>query len=229
MRQINVRLAVMGAIFAITLSLAATPAQAAPVTYAYTGNTFTFCGFGCPGQSGDDAAPANWADDFILATLTFDGALAPNLTFADDVLANLLAWTTTDNLGTFFLSSALGHTLGWEGLPGLQLETDSVGNIVKWVMTPTDGVTDANGNLVGTGIGIVNPTFVCPGCGPNDEDIPVADFAGVKVRQPGEWNAGSSVPGSWVRQVAVPEPTALMLTALGLAGLGLRRRRRNSR
>ena len=210
---------IVAAAAVVMTSFIATPTQAAPITYDYTGSFFTFCGFGCP-----DHAPVDPRGvDYIIASLSFAAPLAPNLTFADDVLSALTGWTMTDALGSFFYASANGDVLNGlpsDGIPPLKLSTNSSGGIVDYVMA-VDAVSQAV---------ILSPPFPCPAseCG---VDVDIAAFVAVNLALGDslEWDAASSVPGQWTNPAAVPEPATLALTGLGLAGIVTRFRRRRSR
>lgn len=212
---------------AVATQLIATSAHA-DVIYDYRGNPFTFCGFGCPGTPGNpDAAPSNWDEDYLIASLTFAAPLAPNLTFADDVNAGLLGFTIGDALGEFTTSG--GSLPDWVleddgdvfSLPGLRLSTDAAGNIVTWFVS-VDGITQAV---------IANPPIsycTVEECG---VEFDLADVVAVNIGLDDslEWDAGGSTPGTWtLRQTAVPEPTLLALGGIALAGFAVRNRRRRS-
>ena len=142
MPRIRVHGLAIVAVAALLIQVASTEARAA-VIYDYRATEFTFCGYGCPGNGPEpDGAPANWDEDFLIASLTFDAPLAPNLVLGDDVRAGLLAYTITDKLGTFFESGTELPDVEEDGqvIPGLQLATDAAGNIVSWIMF-VDGTT----------------------------------------------------------------------------------------
>ena len=200
------------------LHTSALSAAAAPITYEYTGQFFNFCGFGCP-----EHAPSNpLGADYLKVSLTFDNPLAPNLTFADDVLSLLTAWTFTDAFGSFEATSTNGSTL-----LGLELGTDAGGNIVQWRMGVHSATTEA---------AILNPPFECP-IGECDDFVIVylSDFAAVNLfgAEEDEWDSGvgteseEGLPGRW-RQAQVPEPASLFLLSTGAAGILLRRKRRET-
>lgn len=224
MRRVRFARGVIVACAVVFVLVAATPARADHITYDYQGLPFTFCGFGCPGQPGSEVAPANWNEDFIIASLTFSAPLAPNLTFDDDVRAGLVAFSITDAFGSFFMS---GSTLpdvvddddGVEvTFPGLVLATDAAGNIVRYFMA-VKGLSEA---------GVSNPPLFCAECG----NVNIADFVAVNIGLDDslEWDAFSSEPGRWqLRTAAVPEPATLALGAVALAGFAVRNRRRRSR
>jgi hypothetical protein len=210
MRRVHGLAIVTVAVFLIQVTAEASAA----VIYDYRGNEFEFCGFGCPDQGPEpDVAPPNWDDDFVIASLTFDAPLAPNLTFDDEVRTGLIAFTMTDKLGTFFLSGSElpdGEEDG-ETIPGLKLATDGSGNIISWVMTAFHPDS--------TSAGIFNPVVHCPDeCGPG-----IADFVAVENAQNDEWDAFSFTPGQW-QQRAVPEPATVALSLVALGGFAIRRR-----
>jgi hypothetical protein len=198
------------------LHTSAPSAAAAPITYEYTGQFFNFCGFGCPEHAPSDPVGA----DYLKVSLTFDNPLAPNLTFADDVLSLLTGWTFTDAFGSFEATSTNGSTL-----LDLQLGTDAGGNIVQWLMGVHSATTEAF---------ILNPPFECP-IGECDDNVVfyISDFAAVGLFGPeeNEWDSGvatdqeEGLPGRW-RQAQVPEPATLFLFSAGAAGVLLRRKRR---
>lgn len=200
-----------------------TPVQATPLTYDYTGTLFTFCGFGCPGSSHPGNVPADWASDYVLASITFAAPLAPNLPLTDES-ASLTAWTIKDALGHFSLSSAAGDVLRGnlaDGIPPLVLSTNANGDIMNYIMS-----TGPLPGSVGTQVAILNPPVICVECG----GVPIASFVAVNFGNDNlEWDAFSSVPGRWTNLAAVPEPATLTLTGLGLAGIVTRYRRRRSR
>ena len=219
MRRVQLRSAAIVVAVAGILQFTAPSAQADPVTYLYTGSLFEFCGYGCP-----ESAPADWASDYILASLTFDAPLPPNLPLTEVLsspgLPGLVSWTMSDFLGTFSLSSADGPLMGFpeDGLPPLMLSTDANGNILDYIM----GTSPAPGT-VGTLVFVVNPPFFCEECDGIDLASGVAvNFGDDEI----EWDAFSTVPGEWTRVKAVPEPSTLMLIGLGLAGIATRRRQR---
>jgi hypothetical protein len=199
----------------LLLQVATTDAEAAAI-YDYRGNEYTFCGFNCP-----EVPPPNWDEDYLIASLTFNAPLAPNLTFDDEVRTGLVEYTVTDHLGTFFQT---GNTLpdgeeDGEVIPGLRLATDANGNITAWIMA-TDGLSSTFSS---------NPPFICPAseCG---EDLAIADFVAVNIGLPGdedEWDAGNSTPGAWSLRAQVPEPATLALSLIALGGFAVRQRRQS--
>ena len=76
------------------------------------GNPSRFAGTAVPPEM--DHAPADWASDYIIASITLAAPLPPNMPLTD-VTPSLVAWTMRDALGYFFLSSANGDQL--RGIP----------------------------------------------------------------------------------------------------------------
>ena len=206
-----------GVIVAVALLLSVSATQVdANVIYDYRGNEFTLCGFGCP-----ENPPPNWDEDYLIASLTFDAPLAPNLTFDDEVRTGLVGYTVTDKLGTFFET---GNTLpdgedDGNVVPGLKLATDASGNITAWIMA----VEGVSGDTFSA-----NPPLICPAeeCG---EEVNFADYVAVRIG-PGEddwWDAVSETPGAW-RLRDVPEPATAVLSLIVLGGFAVRQRRQLS-
>jgi len=210
---------IVAALFTVILVWAGigAPSASADTIYNYTGSQFVVCGYGCGPFSTDllndpNNAPANWASDYIIASISFANPLGANLTFADNTFSLLTAWTMKDALGYFSLSSAAGDVLAGdlgEGLPALVLSTDSNGSIVNYIMS-----TSPNAGSVGTGLAISNPPLQCPEC----NGFVIAGGAAVNTGSDAlEWDAFTNVPGHWTNATAVPEPSSLVLTSLGLA------------
>ena len=210
----RVRIANWGLIAAavVLIQVAGTNVEAAAI-YDYRGNEFIFCGFGCP-----ETSPPNWDEDYLIASLTFSAPLAPNLTFDDEVRTDLVQFSVTDKLGTFFHSGNELPDVEDDGelIPGLKLATDAAGNITAWIMA-TGGLTQTFS---------AGPPIICPAedCG---EDVAIADFVAVNIGLPGdddEWDAGNGTPGEWnLRQV--PEPATLALSLIALGGFAVRQRK----
>jgi hypothetical protein len=236
MRGISIRSAVIAAVAAVIMPLAASVAEADPITYNYIGNNFTFCGFGCPdhlpagvtatliGEEGEAVIT-----DYIIASLTFADALPfnpadPNHMYTQSELPAILAWSIGDASGAISLS---GTTFGpfppfeddgqLNSLPPLMLSTDASGNIVNYLM----GVHVAP-HLVF----IANPpqTFEDDGMQFSVADALTAFYAA----DPGgsdetEFDLFGSTPGHWTMVTgvqAVPEPGTLLLVSSGVVLLG---------
>ena len=168
-------------------------APAGPAVYAYQGAAFTFCGYGCPEDS-----PINWQQERVIASLTFDAPLPPNLP-PTDILSSpgapkLIAWTIGDALGFFHFSSAAGDTLTGlpeDGVPPLVLSTNASGDILNYVMSTV---------VRGSQVAITNPPFPCPECGSD-----IAAIAAVNIdNDEREWDAGTATPGQWTSLATVP-------------------------
>jgi hypothetical protein len=209
-----------GVIVAVALLLSVSATQVdANVIYDYRGNEFVVCGTGCPENS-----PPDWDEDYLIASLTFDAPLAPNLTFDDEVRTGLVQYTVTDKLGTFFETGTTLPDIEDDGevFPGLKLATDADGNITAWIM-----VTEGEG--VSADTLSANPPLICPAeeCG---EELSFADYIAVDVG-PGEddwWDAVSETPGAWRLRAQVPEPATLALSLIALGGFAVRQRRQSS-
>jgi hypothetical protein len=183
----------------------------AAVIYDYRGTEFTFCGHGCP-----EFSPPNWEEDYVIASLTFDAPLAPNLTFDDEVRTGLVSYTETDKLGSFFLTGTALPDSEDDGviIPGLKLATDANGNITSWFMVVDDP----------SHVWLTNPPFVCP---PGECVQGFADYAGINLGSGDDWwEATSQVPGAWSRRAEVPEPATLALGLVAVGGFAVRQRRR---
>jgi hypothetical protein len=198
----------------VLIPVAATTAESA-VIYDYRGSEFTLCGTGCPENS-----PPNWDEDYLIASLTFDAPLAPNLTFADEVRTGLIAYTVGDKLGILFQTGTeLPDNDEDDGIiPGLKLATDANGNITAWIMSTEP---EGQGGTISA-----NPPFVCPAeeCG---EELIIADYFAVDMG-PGDddwWDAISGTPGVWSVRAQVPEPATLALGLIALGGFAARQRR----
>jgi hypothetical protein len=200
-------------VVAILLKGAATEAKAA-VIYDYRGPEFTFCGTGCP-----ENAPPNWEEDYLIASLTFDEPLAPNLTFDDEVRTGLVEFTATNHFGSYFQSGNSLPDGEDDGMvvPGLKLATDDNGNITAWIMTILEGP----GDWLST-----HPAFVCPAdeCG---AEVAFANYLAVRVG-PGQddwYDTLAETPGAWSLRAQVPEPATLALSLIALGGFAVRQRK----
>lgn len=193
----------------LVIQVAATQAEAA-VIYDYRGTEFTICGTGC-----QENGPPNWDEDYLIASLTFEAPLAPNLTFDDEVRTGLLQYTATDKLGTFVETGTTLPDVDDDGeiFPGLKLATDANGNITSWIMW----VAEANHAVT------ANPPLVCP---PEEcsEALSIANYIGVTTG-PGFWDAVSETPGTWSLRTQVPEPATLALSLIVLGRFAVRQRR----
>jgi len=228
--------AIFAAAVFVTVQLISPSAQAGPITYNYVGNLFNGCGYGCPGHPDEDDgsinAPANWASDRILASLTFAEALQANMSFQDVYSSpNLLSWSIGDAFGTFSLSSATGGSLNIPfSTSPLMLSTDASGNIVNYLMGYG---LDESDFTIRTEIGILNPPIQCPAGECDVVDIYFSDFFTPNLYSNVEWDAfvastsPTGAPGQWTRtETPVPEPASLTLTLMGLGGVLVRRRTR---
>lgn len=195
----------------VSVALLATPARGAWVQM-YTGNAFTFVN--------DETPPAGTYDTSmsIDASFTFGSALAPNL-LTEDVAASVLTFSVSDDRNT--LTDGTGANIAF-----FTVSTDAVGTITEWnfgvslgdpLMSVGDQSFAISSNSTQFDLAVILECTVSP-CGFGGSVN--ADFA---LAPPGTW-AGT--------EVAVPEPSALALFAIGLVGLGFlgwRRRRRAGR
>jgi hypothetical protein len=160
-------------------------------TYRYTGNSFNRCNgvFAV-----NDNCPANYASDYVTASVTFLSPLGPNLSAANELNSpNLVSWTLGDAFGSLALSSTDVNAA--QELTALSFSTNSVGGITGWTMdgqTPNFMESPSGGQ--GSAVGLVNPTFIGGGTG-----LPLADYfvANGGDSAPTGYNSGDSIPGTW--------------------------------
>ena len=155
-----------------------------PVTYSYTGSSFSECN-GVTGPANGNC-PANYTSDYILASFGFSAPLDANLSSVDESSSpNLAAWTIRDALGYSFFSSEDPNAAA--ELVALTLSTNSAGKIVAWNIQISDFTHGESG---GTGFFMTSPTFICGGTG-----LPCADNI-VSINGSSS-NLGNATPGQW--------------------------------
>jgi len=174
----------------ITVFAAALPAlrSANVVTYQYKGNFFTRCS--------NVTCPADYASDYITASVIFSGPLANSLPLSGQ-LSSVTAWTVQDALGYFHFSStdtnAAAELVNLSGQPAdMSFSTDSSGSIVNYLV-------DAE-NPLAVAI-IINPTFT------GGSGLQIADTMLINTGTSTGWTAANSTPGQW--SVAQPGPACL--------------------
>ena len=147
------------------------------LTYNYRGTPFTRCG-------SSPNCPANYASDYIIASISLAAPLTPNLPLTGE-LSSLTAWTISDALGSFSFSStdsAAAAELGSiNGCTDMSFSTNSSGNIVDWCMGA------GNAEFVGF---TINPTFI------GGSGLPIADTFLINPGMAQE-NVTTSTPGQW--------------------------------
>jgi hypothetical protein len=219
---------------------AATPAaRAADVTWNYVGNPFdTAVGLTDP-----------LLGDSIIASFTFNGPLAPNLTDAD-LSADIVSWTMGDSYGIFSYTSGEADVT----LLGAYFSTDAQGNIsANFFQAPEAIEVDAKVALdcdpaaVSCGNSIVCadskcmsindwlPNFVNPPAGPDffrlEITSNISGFEGISGSDGADVlsNGGDAVyltspnPGVWTES---PEPGTVLMLGTGLLGLAAAGKRR---
>lgn len=177
-------------LLAITVFGAALPVlrSANNVTYEYKGDFFTRCSNG--------TCPANYASDYLIATVTFNAPLGNSLPLAGQS-SSLIAWTIHDALGYFNLSStdpnAASELVNLTGKPAdMSFSTDSNGNIVNYRVDGQNSLVDAI---------LINPTFT------SGSGLQIADTMLINPGTSTGWTAANSTPGQW--SVAQSAPACL--------------------
>ncbi|BCS35878.1 hypothetical protein TBR22_A51130 [Luteitalea sp. TBR-22] len=203
-----------------SMALAATLLTAAParasVIYTYTGAAYAFV------SGGGQATPADLytIDDRVTGTIELAAPLAANLSFQN---VTPTAFSFFDGVGSIDDTNAT--------LTQFVVATNGDGAIVEWLVTVeafaalTDGGTwgkmtfNRTGGLFGTSVshaqcGVGSSAFGC-----------ALGVAGAYYQE-----ASGGGPGQWRQEdVAVPEPTSLVLVGAALAGFTARRRASRTR
>jgi hypothetical protein len=140
--------------------LTATSVQAVPTTYQYTGNPFT-----------DVTAPYT-TSDFVTATLTLAGPLAPNMPLTS---VTPIAFTLSDGVQTITnLTPGLFNA-------AFSVETGGAGQIRFWIMEVTFGGHGIGPYIVSDGTGDPDNTFDA------GSDDTFHESYGVNNGAPGRW------------------------------------------
>ena len=193
------------------------------------------------------AVTMNWTDAAGTLTTTNPGyedtlTVSPSTTFSMLVTLNVNSYTGGDRWNVLAANNA-------DGTDGFRLRIENQWMLLKYKdgNTERDASNGTNGNLSSTLTstnGTLRVAFSVTEDGIrvaiNDNDTIYANTAAITFDELTNWTIGTHVPGVDLVQVdvyegvawtdeqlhaaAIPEPTALALLALGVAGVALRRR-----
>jgi len=218
-----------GAVLVVVVisSFGPTRANASPITFQFNMPAWDeLDGPGAAAQFGSNAILDLTMDNGNISHLsqsyTFNNILSASVSVVGGAFVG--AWTSADvsftnDPGTTFL------TTNATGTPTLDLLTDASHPF------PSPGVFFLNSSFEGLFLSVGNPTVSDVGFQIAGDDGMVggnpfsADVIGPETC---DTHCGFAVEGIIVPTVSTPEPTTITLTALGLGGLVMRRRRRLS-
>ena len=182
----------------LTVSACMATAASPTYTYTYVGNNFTYF----------NTSPTLYASTaHVSMTMVFAAPLAANLDFQT---LSPMSWSITDSVNHFSSTS---------------FDTNSSGNVAVF-----DFSTNASGTLTGWDIRVSKSVGLSP------SDSVSSRHSTTAALDMGDYYLGTTVQmaditnnsGKWTLSVntpAVPEPTTLLMSAVGLACLAMRGRR----